>query len=60
MLNNTNSPVEALLTLNTVVHFHDRADEPYLFDVKALDMKVKAGEVQRRINYLTQHTRRAK
>ncbi|NQT13451.1 MAG: sulfatase, partial [Planctomycetes bacterium] len=52
VLNTTESPVEALLTFNTVVFFHDRAPGGYPFDLKALDMKVTSGEVQRRISYL--------
>jgi hypothetical protein len=52
VLNTTESPVEALLTLNTVVFFHDRAGVAYPFDTSTLDMKVEGGEVQRRISYL--------
>jgi uncharacterized sulfatase len=52
VLNTTESPVEALLTLNTVVFFHDRTPKGYPFDLDALDMKVKGGEVGRRISYL--------
>ena len=52
VLNATESPVEALLTFNTVVFFHDRTPNGYPFDLGALDMKVTAGEVKRRISYL--------
>jgi HEAT repeat protein len=52
VLNTTESPVEALLTFNTVVFFHDRAPNGFPFDLKTLDMKVTAGEVKRRISYL--------
>jgi hypothetical protein len=52
VLNQTNSPVEALLTLNTVVFFNDCAPKTWAFDVKSLRMKTKAGEVQRRLDYL--------
>ncbi len=52
ILNTTDSPVEALITLNTVVYFTDCAPKRYPFDLKRLKMKVKAGEVQRRIDYL--------
>ena len=50
----TESAQEALLMLNAVVLFHD--GEPaysfYPFEVKKLKMKVKMGEVDRRLEYL--------
>lgn len=52
VLSTTTSPVEALLTLNTVVFLHDRADVGYRFDPKQVEPKAKSGEVNRRIEYL--------
>ncbi len=52
VLATTDSPVEALLTLNSVVFFHDRTTKPYRFDVSKLDMRVKGGQTERRISYL--------
>ena len=51
-LNRTESPVEALLTFNTAVFFHDRRPGAYPFDMSMLDMKAKDGQVERRISYL--------
>ncbi len=50
-LNATESPVEALLILNTAVYVNDHLSG-YPFDLKRLDMKAKAGEVKRRLDYL--------
>lgn len=52
ILNQTESPAEALIALNTVVFFADRAEKPYPFDRQALHMKVKSDGVQRRLEYL--------
>jgi HEAT repeat protein len=48
----TESPVEALLTLNTVVFFHDRGANGYRFDVDRIKLKVQSGETDRRLQYL--------
>ncbi|HUT14510.1 MAG TPA: sulfatase-like hydrolase/transferase [Thermoguttaceae bacterium] len=53
VLEKTGSNVEALLTLNTVVFFHDRTPGGYAFDVKSLNIKASSGEVGRRIDYLS-------
>ncbi len=45
-------PLEALLTLNTVVLLRD-GKPGYTFDITADGIKVKGGEVNRRIQYLT-------
>jgi len=52
VLKRTDSNVEALLTLNTVVFFHDRTPGGYPFDVQSLHMKATGGQVGRRIEYL--------
>ena len=52
VLNATESPVEALLTFNTVVFVNDHLSG-YPFDLKQLHMKTKQGEVGRRIDYLS-------
>ncbi len=52
VLNATESDVEALLTFNTAVFFHDRRPGGYPFDLKALRMKATGGQVRRRISYL--------
>jgi uncharacterized sulfatase len=51
VLNTTTSPGVALIALNTVVFIHDHL-EGYPFDVKQLKMKVKGGQVARRLEYL--------
>jgi uncharacterized sulfatase len=53
VLNTTDSSVEALLTLNTVVFFHDRRPGGYAFDASKIDMKAAGGETGRRIQYLS-------
>ncbi|MCA9248861.1 MAG: sulfatase-like hydrolase/transferase [Planctomycetales bacterium] len=52
VLNTTTSPAEALLTLNSVIYFRDRARNAYPFELNKLILKAKAGEVGRRIEYL--------
>jgi uncharacterized sulfatase len=52
VLNTTESPVEALLTFNSVVYVNDHLSG-YPFDMKQLDMKAKGGETGRRIDYLS-------
>ncbi|MHC4179365.1 MAG: HEAT repeat domain-containing protein [Planctomycetota bacterium] len=52
VLNTTESPVEALLTFNTAVFFHDRRPGGYPFDLTAIDLKAAGGRVGRRISYL--------
>ncbi|MFP4057619.1 MAG: sulfatase-like hydrolase/transferase [Candidatus Brocadiia bacterium] len=51
VLNATRSEAEALLTLNTAVYVNDHLPD-YPFDLEKLDMKVKGGQVARRIRYL--------
>lgn len=51
-LNTTRDPVEAVLIFNTVVFFHDRAENRLPFDVQSLDMQVQGDGVERRIRYL--------
>jgi len=51
VLNTTTSVGVALIALNTVVFIQDHL-EGYPFDVKALKMKAKQGEVGRRLEYL--------
>ncbi len=53
VLNQTEHPIEALLTFNTVVHFHDRAPNPLPFDLGAVNLRVDRGEVKRRTDYLS-------
>ncbi|MCL4203027.1 MAG: sulfatase-like hydrolase/transferase [Pirellulaceae bacterium] len=48
----TDSPVEALLTLNTAVFFHDLPDRDYRIDLNGIKMRVQSGETDRRIEYL--------
>ncbi|MHC4175985.1 MAG: sulfatase-like hydrolase/transferase [Planctomycetota bacterium] len=52
VLSTTDSPVEALLTFNTAVFFHDRRPGGYPFDLGAIDLKADGGQVKRRISYL--------
>lgn len=52
VLSTTRSPLEALLTLNTAVFFHDRTPGGYPFDLGAIDLQVTGGQVARRISYL--------
>jgi len=52
VLETTDSDVEALLTLNTVVFFHDRTPNPLPFDIRSVNVKSKGGQVGRRISYL--------
>ncbi len=52
VLNTTDSHVEALLTLNTVVYLHDHTRGAYPFDLNALNMKATEGQVSRRLDYL--------
>jgi len=52
ILNTTDSPVEALLTFNTVVFFNDRVPRGYPFDMQQLAMKIRDSQVQRRVDYL--------
>jgi hypothetical protein len=52
VLNTTDSPVEALLTFNTAVFFHDRRPGGYPFDLGAIDLKAAGGQVKRRVSYL--------
>ena len=51
-LNTTDSDVEALIILNTVVFFADHAGGGYPFDLAKLNMKATGGQVPRRISYL--------
>jgi HEAT repeat protein len=51
VLNTTDSPVEAQLTFNTAAFFHDRTPDRLPFEVQKLDMRVKGGELGRRIGY---------
>ena len=53
VLNDTRSPVVALLTLNTAVYFHDHWPTPRPFDLDQVDLQVTSGEVDRRLEYLT-------
>ncbi len=48
----TDHPLEALLTLNTVVFFHDRTLDPLPFEFDFNQLKASKGEVERRIEYL--------
>jgi HEAT repeat protein len=52
VLETTDSPVEALLTLNTVVFFHDRPKNGFPFDIDRIKMRVTGGETDRRLEYL--------
>jgi uncharacterized sulfatase len=52
VLNETRSPVVALLTLNSVVYFHDRRPNPLPFDPTKLTSVPQNGEVKRRLAYL--------
>jgi len=52
VLNSTDSAVEALITLNTVVYFNDHFDGKYPFDLDQLRMQVKGGQTEGRIEYL--------
>ena len=52
ILNETDSSTEALIVLNCVVFFQDNAPQKHAFDASELKMKVKSGEVQRRLDYL--------
>ncbi|MHC4398106.1 MAG: sulfatase-like hydrolase/transferase [Planctomycetota bacterium] len=51
VLNSTEDPVEAALALNTVVYVNDHL-EGFPVDLGQLDMKVKGGYVDRRMEYL--------
>jgi hypothetical protein len=51
-LETTRSPLEALLTLNTVVFFHERLDNGFPFDIGQIKMRVTSGETDRRLEYL--------
>ena len=53
VLSETEHPWEALITLNSVVFFHDRFPDPLPFDMDAVTMKTTKGEVQRRTEYLS-------
>jgi arylsulfatase A-like enzyme len=48
----TDSPVEALLTLNTVVFFHDQGEGKFRFDIERIKMGITSGETDRRLEYL--------
>jgi hypothetical protein len=48
----TDSPWEALLTLNTIIFLHDR-DSERPFDASRFNIPAKSGEVNRRLEYLT-------
>ena len=50
-LNPGDNPWDAVAALGELV-VHDRTPDGYPFDLEQLDMKVKQGEVQRRISYL--------
>ena len=52
ILETTESPVEALLTLNTVVFFHDSIENRFPFDIEKVQMRVTGGETDRRLEYL--------
>ncbi len=52
VLNTTQNPVEALITLNSVVYLQDHGAISYPLDPANLKMKVDDGEVYRRIAYL--------
>ena len=52
VLNTTESPAEALITLGAAVFVQDHL-KGYPFDVKQLKLKVKQGEVGRRMQYLS-------
>jgi arylsulfatase A-like enzyme len=52
VLETTDSPVEALLTFNTAVFFHDRSERSYRIDPNRIKMRVQSGETDRRIEYL--------
>ena len=52
VLNETRSPVVALLTLNTAVAFHDRWPDPLPFDLEQVHLQIKSSEVDRRLDYL--------
>ncbi len=51
VLNASESPVELLLTFQTVVHLRDMKDG-YPFDVDKLNLKMTKGEFNRRLEYL--------
>ncbi len=53
VLETTESAVEALLTLNTVVFFHDSIEHRFPFDIESVRMRVTSNETDRRLEYLS-------